>query len=76
LFWTVLEGNIVFQDGDNFCKAFAGSGVQVHTSHITKSGEAMSDMKYTGVLNSMLKLIFFLTTLELVMMEACSTKDF
>jgi hypothetical protein len=27
-------GNVVFQDGDNFCKAFAGAPV-VHISHIT-----------------------------------------
>ena len=38
--------NVVFWDGDNFCKAFAEA--QVRISHIT-SDEATSDMTYARV---------------------------
>jgi hypothetical protein len=38
---------VVFWDGDNFCKAFAGA--QVYISHIT-NGKAMSDTTYARVL--------------------------
>ena len=41
-----ITRNVVFRDGDNFCKAFPEA--QVHISHIT-SGEATSDMTYARV---------------------------
>jgi hypothetical protein len=37
---TIFTQNVVFRDGDNFCKAIARA--QVHIGHIT-SGKATSD---------------------------------